>query len=378
MPRDLTLAVAGHAKNTKLNIELLLRDRLHLGAPDKKGYYDKPDRYGALNVYFLLTDGEIPAGLKPALHLLSGIDPVNLTLITDEVTGDIAQWAEAVDDVQEVDEPLTALIENLADSPNPYLYVNWDESDVDDEQLIQLAHATGKIKVADLVQGLSELLPDEESDEQEDPEPEPQKDEKPTSRRRKPAKEEPEDLEESEENLPEDPAKTLPAAEKSEEKPQVNGPSTSSQEPSTLEEEVAAAAREVKTSQITLPVGETVTVPTTLANRLYEVLNTAGDYLLYLDHLNALKNMADTTLKSPLTEALAGAAEEVRQLLYAEVPYSQTVPAPEKPKKSAATGKTARVVWDEDAGEWKKAGRGRVRAGVRTGVMDEDGNVTEH
>jgi hypothetical protein len=357
VPKDLTLAFAGHAPNTRRNIEYLLADWLSLGTPDGEGYYDKPDRYGHITIYMLLTDGQVPAGLKPALNLAVSIEDVELHLVTDEVTGAVAEWTDSVDHVHEPDDPFEFLIGELSGIPSPYLLINWDEKDADDEQLIKLAHQSGKIKVVDLVQGLAEIRPDEEDQE---PEPEP---ERPIRKPAKPQREEVEELDPEEEELDDTSEPVTSTPRKSAEKPQV-GPT------STLEDDVAAAHREMQT---TIAVGE-VTVPAELLREAVYLLDRAGYFMRATDATTAAKNLADDVAYSPLTQALGDKVKELNLVLHPELDYEKT-PALKATKKPA--GKPTKVVWDEDAQEWKKAGRGRLRAGTRVGFMDEDGNVIE-
>lgn len=344
---DLTLAIAGHAPNTARNIEALLADWLDLGAPDADGYYDKPERFKTITVYALLTDSTIPAGLKPALKVLPYIDGVRFEIVTDSAKGEIAKWAESADNLIVALDPFEALIEALGDGKSPRLLINWDDSDADDERLVQLAHEHGKIKVLDLVEGLVEIVPDE------DPEPEPEPEPAPRKRTRKP-----ETLDKEPEELDDAPP-PAPTPEPVADEP---APASESQEP----------------AQLTVPIADTYTFSRDLAEQVYGALVVASDYLNYADCMAALREGRPTTTaeRSALTQDLTNVAELVRAVIFGEEPYEQNAP-----KKTAApkpgNDKPVRVIWDEDSGEWKRAGRGRVRVGTRVGLMDADGNVTE-
>lgn len=365
MPTDLTVAIAGHAPNTTRNIEMLLDDRLKLGAPDKSGYYSKPDRFGQITVYALLTDGVIPDGLKPALNILPFIDGVRFVIITDAVQGDIAKWTDSADRIDVVDDPFEFLISKLADAPSPQLYINWDDSDADDEKLVQLALKTEKITVRDLVEGLVEIVPDEEEPE---PEQEPEEEEPPAPEKR--ARKRQELLEEEPEELEEEPAPPLPEIEKKQEDPQVTATSRQPVKPSsTLEDEVATAHR----AQGTLPVEDTYTLTRAQVEDIFNTLQTASCFLQLTDRLENLRLGDDAKRSSKLTNEVTWASERVRAVLFPEVPYEKAL-ADAKPAK-AADDKRYKVVWDEDTTEWKKAGRGRTRAGVRVAWMDSAGNV---
>lgn len=358
---EITMAIGGHADNDRRNIEALLTDWLKLAAPDEEGYYELPDRFESLTIYVLLTDGEIPKGIKPALDLVSSIDGAKLHLVTDEVTGPIAKWTGSVDKVHETDDPFETLVDLLAEPKSSYLFINWDEQDPDDDQLIKLAHKHKTIRVCDLIQGLQQILPGDEDDEDDEPQDEQEEEQeakKPAPRTRK-SKQEVLDLDPEEQELDEKP---LPATEKKQEAPQAKAASNAS----SLEEEVAAAQRQVTA---TLTKGERV-ISRELLGTIYGILNEAGDYLLFADRMNALKNRANETKQSPLTEAVAQVCEQVRVLW-----MDDADDAPEKPTEPV--GKTYKAVWDEDENTWKKAGRGRVRAGVRTAQIDEQGNVFE-
>lgn len=368
MPTDITVAVAGHGPNTKPNIEILLSDWLRLAAPDSEGYYSKPDHLGTVTFYALLVDGTIPDGLKPALHLLASIDGARLELVTDKVEGEIAKWAKVVDDDHEVADPYGFVIGKLADAKRSHLLINWNEVDADDEELISLAHERG-VRVLDLVNGLARI---ERAEPEDEAEPEPEKEEPeptPTRAARKTSPRKVEELEEAPQELED--AEDQPAPQP--EKPQAKALPEPSSEPSTLEEEVSAAKR----TQTTIAVGE-VTVDTELLRTTGHVLGKAAYFMRALDAQNAAKNMADAQ-HSPLTQALMDSLQGLEKVLNPEVDYDQTLSAPtkaEKPKKGALEP-GRKVVWDEDAEEWKPAARGRRRAGTRVGVVGDDGNVIE-
>lgn len=365
MPTDLTIAFAGHAANAKSNVNSLVSDFLHLGSPDSEGYFEKPDRWGKLAFYILAPDKTLPDGLKHALNLALSIEGGKVYLVTGKDAGDeLTAYGEYVDKILSFDDPLSELADILSDAPRPNLFMNWDEADADDEMMINLAHRYVEvIRVSDLVQGLTSIVPDivDEADGvdiEETPEPEPEEEERPArrSRSRKPQTEE---LNEEQEDLDE----TQPVKEK-----------TPEPEPTTLEEEISAAQR--ATTQSAIAVGD-VTVSTDLLRDVLSALSAAGFYMDAVDTVNATKNLADLR-RSPLTEELHKQAAALNSALSAEEPYEKAVrdTASEKPKQKPA-GKTTKVVWDEDASEWKKAGRGRPRAGARTGSMDAEGNVTE-
>lgn len=365
MPTDLTLAFAGHAPNRKANIESLLEDWLHLASPDKDGYYDKPSRWGEITLYGILTDGQVPKGLQPALHMALSIGDldagVRVILITDKITGDVQRWAEAVDEVQEVDDPLSHLVSQLANGPRPHLFINWDEKDADDSELIRQAHEHANIKVSDLAQGLVQILPGEDEAEAE---PEAPVEEEPEPPRRKSSRRRDQELEEQEEEL-EDQA---PPAQEPQEEPQAS-------EPSTLEEEVAAAKHQ-QDMQSAIAVG-TVTVASEALREILHQVGRASFYLQAQDTAQATLQLADVGW-SPLTVDLMAAEEALANLLEQGEPYNAVVEATQKsaPKKPGSKDRR-KVVWDDDANEWKPAGRGRTRRGVRVGWMDADGNVTE-
>lgn len=357
MAVDLTIALAGHATNTVENTTFLLSEWLDLGAPDE-GYYAKPGRWGHITILWLLTDGEVPEGLAPALDLTAHIEDTSVHLITDRVTGPITRWARLADDVSEVEDPLDCLIRNLADARAATLFISWDEEDADDEKLINLAHAHKSIRVSDLVLGLSEILPGEDESEtappsiQDDP-----------PRRRRTDQDAPTELNEQPEELEaeaEAPTEVAPAAPS-------NAPPAS-----TLEEEVAAAKRGI--TQSTIAMGD-IKVSADYLRDLVHTVERAAFFMRAHDAQNAAKNLATDTKYSPLTEALCNSVESLNELLSPELAYEETVSKPTKPKGKA--GKPVKVVWDADAQTWNRAGRGRTRAGVRVGWMDEDGHVTE-
>ncbi|MFD4858445.1 hypothetical protein [Streptomyces atratus] len=366
MPTDLTIAFAGHAANARSNVTALVSDFLHLGSPDSEGYFEKPDRWGKLAFYFLAPDKNLPDGLKYSINLALSVENGKVYLVTGKDAGDeVTAYGEYVDKILSFDDPLSELVDILSEAPHPNLFMNWDESDADDEQLINLAHQHDLIRVSDLVQGLTAIVPDIVDDDDEEgeveetsePEPEPEVEARP-ARRSRSRKAETEELNEEQEDLDEtQPVKKAP------------GPVVP-----TLEEEISAAQRAA--TQSAIAVGN-VTVSADLLRDVLNALSAAGVYMSAVDTVNATKNLADLRL-SPLTEELHKQAEVLNTALHAEESYEKAVrdTAPEKSKQKPA-GKTTRVILDEDSGEWKKAGRGRPRAGARTGSMDAEGNVTE-
>jgi hypothetical protein len=361
VPRDITLALAGHAPNRPSNVQTQLEDLLVLGTPDKDGYYDKPDRWGTVTIYALLTDGAVPEGMEAALNLAASIgDPdagdVKLCIVTDDVSGRVAKWAKVADSVEEVDDPISHLVATLANSRKPVLLINWDQTDADDDELIRQAHATG-IRVEDFVMGRSEILPGEE-----EPQPEPEEEEEApaprrTSRRRA------QELEEPEEELEEE----APAAPQPQEEPQAAAASS-------LEEELAAAHRQ-QDMQSTIAVG-TIGVPSEALRDILDKVSRTTFFLQAQDTANAARQLADVEW-APLTRDAMEAEESLAELLQQAEPYEAAVTATDKPAAKKAAKARRKVVWDDDASEWKPAGRGRTRSGVRVGWMDADGNITE-
>jgi hypothetical protein len=369
VPTDLTLAFAGHAPNHENNVRYELADALCLASPDEDGYYDKPDRWRTITFYVLLTDGQVPKGLEMTLDLLASIgDPevgdVQLHIVTDKSTGRIAKWAKTADSVEEDDDPIARLVSILSNSPNPRLLINRDDTDPDDEELLRQAWAAG-IRVEDFVMGRSEIPPDEEDEPEPEPEPEPEEEE-PAPRRRT-SRRRAEELEEQEEELEDEP----PAASRQQEEPQASTPSIQEE---TLEEEIAAAARQQQTVQSAIAIG-TIAVS---SEGLREILNEVSHVSFYLQAQDtaAAARVREDVRWAPVTVSIMSAEEALASLLQQGEPYDAVVKATTKtaPKKSAERKK---VVWDEDAREWKPAGRGRTRRGVRIGWMDTDGNVTE-
>ncbi|MFJ1700383.1 hypothetical protein ACIOHC_35930 [Streptomyces sp. NPDC088252] len=364
MPTDLTIAFAGQAANAKSNVNALVSDFLHLGSPDSEGYFEKPDRWGTLTFYVLAPDETLPLpdGLKHALNTVLSIEDSKIYLLTGKNPGDeLARYDAYVDKILSFDDPLSELIDILSEAPRPHLLMNWDEADADDEQLINLAHQHTTIRVADLVQGLTAIVPDIEDEPEEEESPEPEPEERPARRGRN-RKQEPEELDEEQEDLDEKPTRPVPE--------QTPKPAAA-----TLEEEISTAQRAI--TQSAIAVGD-VTVPADLLREVLAVLTAAGVYMSATDTANAAKNLAGDVRHSPLTEELGKQAEALSAALRTEESYEKALKdtAPEKAKRKPA-GKAAKVVWDDDAQEWKKAGRGRPRAGARTGFMDAEGNVTE-
>lgn len=351
---DLTLAVAGHAPNSQANIEALLSDWLRLGAPDREGYYSRPPRFKQITVYALLTDGEVPPGLLPALNLLPFVDDTRFEVVTDRVTGDVARWAKTADGVHTSTDPASTLLDLLSEARSPRLLINWDDTDADDEALVQAAHESGKIRVLDLVEGLVEIVPDdpEEEEAQEEAPPEPAR----PARRKKP-----EVLEEVVEELDE------------EEPPAAKRPARVEPLPHDRTEADTAPEAPVQT---TLPTADAFAIKRELVERVYGALVLAADYHHYDDCMRAILagKAVEKPESGPLTAELTTSAELLRTILFGEVPYEQAVTATATQKP---TGKPYKVIWDEDEKEWRKAGRGRVRTGTRVGMMDSQGNVTE-
>lgn len=345
---DLTAAFAGHAPNARQNIRSLVSDFLHLGSPDREGYYETPDRWGKLAFYVLALEDDLPAALKTCLDLALSIDGSTVYIVTGTTTVAAIDdaYGEYVDKILAYDDPMAELIDILSDQPRPHLLINWDPADADDEHLIALAHQQSHITVSDLVMGRTEILPNNSEDPEE---PEPEKEERPSRRRAR--RKEPEELEEEPEELEET--------------------------PSTLEEEVSAAHRATGATQSTIATGD-ITVPADQLRDVLGALDTATYYMQAVDNANATKNLADQVVYSPLTQQLETQSQSLYQLLNPLEPYEKSLQktTQEQPKKKPS-GKGTRVIWDEDAQEWKKAGRGRPRAGARTGLMDDDGNVTE-
>ncbi|MFI0265659.1 hypothetical protein [Streptomyces luteogriseus] len=369
MPRDITLALAGHAPNRPSNVQTQLEDLLVLGTPDEDGYYDKPDRWGTITIYALLTDGTVPEGLEAALNIAGSIgDPdegdVKLCIVTDDITGRVAKWAKVADTVEEADDPISHLVAALANSRKPVLLINWDDSDADDDELIRQAHATGKIRVEDFVMGRSQILPNDDGEEpQPEPEAEPEEEEEAPARRRT-SRRRAQELEEPEEELEEE----LPAAPEPQEEPQAAATSS-------LEEELAAAHRQ-QDMQSTIAVG-TIGVSSEALRDILDKVVRLTFFLQAQDTANAARQLADVEW-APLTCDAMAAEESLAQLLQQAEPYEAVVAATDRPaaKKAASKGRR-KVVWDDDASEWKPAGRGRTRSGVRVGWMDADGNITE-
>lgn len=348
---DLTLAIAGHADNTEANIEALISDWLRLGAPDSEGFYAKPERYNKIVFYVLLTDGQVPPGLKPAMRMLWDISGTALEIVTDKVSGEIVKWAREADAIHEADDPAAKLISLLSGARSSRLLINWNESDADDENLIAMAHASeAGIKVLDLVEGLVEIAPDE---------PEPAPEPEPEVVRPRRARKAPEELEEVREELEE----TASPDEKPEEPSLVSTPS---------------GPQAAEAAQTTMPIASQYVLPRDLAEEIYGLLAVTGDYHLYMDYMDTLRSgrAVQPPQKSPLTQQISDAAEKLRQILFGEEAYSTAATAAVNPKKTY--GKATKVFWDDEKKEWEKIGRGRPRAGVRTGMMDVAGNVVEH
>lgn len=338
---DLTLAVAGHAPNSRRNVDSLLSDWLQLGAPDVEGYYPRLDRYKNVTIYALLTEGTVPPGLKHALDILPFIDGARFEIFTDARKGDIAKWD--ADEIHVVQDPYEAFVVALSEARSPRLLINWLDTDADDEKVIKLAHDTGKIRVLDLVEGLVEIAPDPP----EAPEPEVPVDEPPVKRRRR------EPIEEPKEELDDTP------------------------EPAPSPPVVAVTETPAEPVQTTIPVEEHYTITRELAEQLYVALITAADYHNFGDQQAAILagKALETAERSPLTHELTNVAELLRAILYGEVPYAMTGSSVSPRQKTGA--KPVKVIWDEESKEWRKAGRGRTRAGTRVGMMDESGTVVE-
>lgn len=343
---DLTLALAGHAPNNWNNVDFLLHETLKLGAPDGQGYYARPDRYSSITVYALLTEGTVPPGLRHALDILPYIVGARFEIFTEKATGDILKWD--ADAVHESADPYESLISALGEARSARLLINWQTDDADDERLIRLAHEQGKIRVFDLVEGLVEITPD-------DPEPEtPQAvpvepEETPPKRRRR------EELEDPREALEDTPA-TLVSA------------------PPVVEEAAPFAP-----AQTTIPVEDQYAITRALAEQVYGALVVAADYHNYSDCQDAIRagKAVAPVERSPLTQELTNVAEMLRAVIYGEVPYGETGPAVAPRTRTGRTAGPVKVIWNDSTREWQKAGRGRVRSGVRTGLMDADGKVTE-
>ncbi|MFH9606846.1 hypothetical protein [Streptomyces sp. NPDC017448] len=354
MPRDLTVAFAGHAPTSKSNVTALLGDFLHLASPDAQGYYEKPERWGEILFYVLATEATLPEGVKHSLNFALSVEEAKVYLVVPNALGDaLDSYGEYVDSILRFDDPLTELVDILSDQPRPHLCVSWDESDPDDEQLINLAHQYPAIRVSDLVQGLVSIVPDTEEAETEE-----------------------EQAEEPQETPPATASKAQAPAELDEKPKELDEkPSAAAAEgPSTLEGEVAAAHRAV--TQSALVVGQ-VEVSSELLREVHHALNAAYDYFSAIDLSNARKNLADGLLYSPLTVALHTQMQAVNALLSTSEPYREAPAASGAADKPKPAGKPVKVIWDETAQEWKKAGRGRPRAGVRTGLMDAAGTVVE-
>jgi hypothetical protein len=361
VPTDITLAFAGHAPNHANNVRYELADALYLASPDEDGFYDKPDRWRTITFYVLLTDGQVPEGLETTLNMLADIgDPdrgdVQLHIVTDKSSGRIAKWGRTADTVEEHDDPIARLISILSDASNPRLLINYDGTDADDEELLRQAWAAS-IRVEDFVMGRTELLPNEE--EQPAPEPEPEEQEDPEPPRRRASRRPAEELEEREEELED--------AAPAQEEPQVT-------EVETLEEEVAAAHR-AQDMQSTIAVG-TIEVSSETLRQILSKIGHASFYLQSQDTANAARRLEDVRW-APLTTEVMQAEDALYKLLYPGELYADAVKATEKAAPKKQQGQRKKVVWDEDAGEWKPAGRGRTRRGIRTGWMDVDGTVTE-
>lgn len=359
MPYDITIGLAGHAPNKAANVTALLEDFLHLGTPDGEGYYAQSTRWKSVSIYLLLTDGTVPPGLEPAARLAASIEGARLHLVTDKVNASIKAWADCCDSVSEVADPLDCLIREL-DSAHGVLCIGWDETDPDDTQLIKLAHDRDHVTVRNLVEGLVEIVPGDEEQPGEPPAPEEAKTEAPVRRRRtSPPSSVGSDLDETPQDLEEKP----PVGELKHEEPQAALAST-------LEQDVAQAYR-ARDTQTTIAVGA-ITVDAAVLAELARVVDRAAFYMRAVDATNAAKNLATETVPSPLAEALGNQVQVINSLLYPELAYEDTLPKEEKPRDS---GKRHKVVLDEETGEWKKAGRGRTRAGVRTGWRDDSGIV---
>ncbi|MFE6739789.1 hypothetical protein [Streptomyces tubercidicus] len=359
MPYDITIGLAGHAPNTAANVTALLEDFLHLGTPDSEGYYAQPTRWENVSIYLMLTDGTVPSGLEHAARLAASIDGAELHLVTDEVSTSIKAWAECCDSVSEVADPLEYLVHRL-DSAHGVLCVAWDETDADDTELISLAHSRDHVTVRNLVQGLVEIVPGDEDPPDQPAAPEEAKAETPARRRRtSPPVSSGTDLDETPQEVEEQP----PPDELTHEEPQAATAST-------LEEDVAQARR-ARDAQTTIAVGA-IAVDAAVLAELARVVDRAAFYMRAVDATNAAKNLAAETVPSPLAEALGNQVQVINSLLYPELAYEDTFP---KAEKKRASGKRHKVVLDEESGKWQKAGRGRTRAGVKTGWMGDDGIV---
>lgn len=343
----LTMAIAGHAENDPVNVKMLLSDWLRLGAPDREGYYDKSSVYDTITLYALLTEDAIPQGLKGVLDILPFVDGVQFEIVTGRTVtdgSDVDKWSATADDTHTVDDPLEYTISLLEKARVKRLLINWDESDADDDLLIRRAH-TGSIPVYDLVYGMTEITPDNpELESAPAPEPEPEQPKPKTRRTRRMA----EELREEPEELPD----TSPDVTE----PQAQAPS-GPEEP----------------KQMTIATGE-ITIPANTLREIVTTLDRAALYLRAVDAQEAARHLKEVKENSPLATALGEHVKGLNMLLHPELNYSSVVA---KQKSANPWGVATKVIWDDEKQEWKKAGRGRVRAGTRTGMMDIAGIVRE-
>lgn len=368
MPKKtLTVAAGGTAPLRERHLAMLVQDKLGLQGPDADGYYELPDRYDRIDVVIAASGPNLSDTTRALFDFFAMIDGNRITVITDDDEGDIAAELERhADELIIAKDPAQSALDHLQEAEGTSItWLAWGENaDPTTVRLRDLSWDAG-LKVKDLCQGMFTLEPEEQVDAPEQPEEERQ--EKPAPRKRA-ARTPREELTSSREELTSQTGKSLPAPEKEQEEPQVNAPSP----PSSLEEDVAAAHRATEPQQLTIATGE-IRVSAAALQELASILDRAAFYMRAVDAQNAAKNLAETKY-SPLTEALNNAVTTLNLALYPELDYSKTLKAADKPKDQ---GKGVRVVYDEGEQNWKRAGRGRVRAGTRTGVQYEDGRVVE-
>jgi hypothetical protein len=362
MGRNILLGFAGPGKVSHTNVKDLLADYLGFGEEDKDGLPIFADDVDGIRVVFGMTDEMLTDTVDLLWEWTAKYADLDYYVYYDEKTRDnrdIIDDAKKAFQVRNVPAAMVnRLVEGQKDGDEVALIVAWgDDGDGTTEMLVDLAKAKD-LKVMDITAGLDDAPALEELSFADDPEPEPEP-EKP--RRRRTEKAEPEEATEEPRPRRGRPRKTAETPSEPAE----------AAEPESVEEEVSHARQKAQKAA-EAPKGDVVLRALYDARVLVRSLDTA--------------HMAMTGREEPVPSPLYRLLEQAIETYQPKQdpgPEPDEEPAEEAPAKTTGRRRkdgtpaqprtpkqrAVKEFLNED-GEWVRAGRGRIQAGVRTRMVD--------
>lgn len=348
MGRNILLGFAGPGEVSAANAKDLLGDYLQLGPEDDKGLPAFADDVDSITAVVPVGEEYLTSTVELLLEWIDWAD-LPYEAVFDRETRDNRKILDVADQAIEARNIGSVMIDRLVEGrkngDDATLIVAWGEAGDDrTEMLVDLALAK-EIPVLDLTKGLDDLRFEEPTEPE--PEPEPEK-----PRRRRTAKAaEPEE-------------KTEAAAPEEEPKPTRRGRPRKAAETAP---EAAAAPESTSVEQDVAKGRQAAQKPTEAADdTVLQALRAAAHFVTAHDAMSAAMNGTDEVTPSTLSTMLADALEA-----YQPVPKSGGRPRKDGTPAQPRTPEARAVKeWQNEDGEWVKAGRGRLPKGVHTRTID--------